>query len=379
MFQIIITMNKINTLALGLFIIANLMLMGGCGRDKVAQTAAPMKVEVIKVQQRSVPVSKDYIGTTSSMADVDIRARVQGFLLSFDFVEGQIVKQGELLFVIDPNSFKAQLAAAKAQLDESIATAAFNKIDAERKYKLYKEKAVSEQESDQAQASYKESAAAVEANKANVVQAQINLSYCYVYSPIEGVIGETLVDVGNLVGGTENTLLANVVKLNPIYVSFNPSVNDYGEFLKYKTNKPFKVEVTLPQQKDYKFNGEIDLVNNQADISTSTLLMRAVVNNSKNTLLPGIYVNVKLLLGNNPKAILIPSTTVMTEQTIRYVYVVNANKEVVTAPIQSQLEYQNDLIIDSGLKPGDLVITNNLQKIRPGMKVDPVITKDHKP
>lgn len=269
------------------FLIACMVMLVSCNDNKAALPPPPPKVNVIKIQTASVPVSKSYIGVTSSVANVDIRARVQGFLLSYNFTEGKIVKKGDLLFIIDPEPYKAQVAQAKGQLDQSIANTTFNKIDAQRKITLYKQNAGSEQEADLATTSYQSSLATVEANKANLQTAQINLSYCYIYSPITGMIGQKLVDVGNLVGGTQATVLATVVQLDPIYVSFNPSVNDYAEFLKYKTDKPFKVEVTMPQNQKYKFPGAVDLINNQADINTSTLLMRSVVSNPQSLLLPG--------------------------------------------------------------------------------------------
>lgn len=348
------------------------LLQSGCDFDKSTPPPPVLQVSVIKIQQTSIPVTKDYIGLTSSMSNVDIRARVQGFLQSFNFVEGTIVKKDQLLFMIDPASFKAAVDSAQGQLDESVANAAFDKLNAERQYILYKKQAVSEQDSDQATATYKAALGTIETNKANLEQAKINLSYCYVYSPITGMIGETQVDVGNLVGGSEATILANVVQLDPIYVSFNPSVNDYAEILKYKTDEPFKVEVTLPQQSDYLFKGKVDLINNQVATDTSTLLMRSEVNNPKNLLLPGLYVNVKLLLGTNTNAILVPAAAVVSDQSLQHVYTLNAKNEVVATRITSHMQYEDYLVVDSGLKPGDIVITNNLQKIRPGITVSPI-------
>lgn len=363
-------MNTIRYFSL-LLILPLYLLQSGCDFDKSTPPQPTLQVSVMKIQQTAIPVTKDYIGVTSSMSNVDIRARVQGFLKSYNFVEGTIVKQNQLLYVIEPEPFKAAVDSAQGQLDESIANAEFDKLNAERQYILYKKQAVSEQESDQATATYKAALGTVETNKANLEQAKINLSYCYVYSPITGMIGETQVDVGNLVGGSEATILANVVQLDPIYVSFNPSVNDYAEILKYKSKNPFKVEVTLPQQSGYLFTGEVDLVNNQVATDTSTLLMRSEVSNPKNLLLPGLYVNVKLILGTNPNAILVPAAAVMSDQSLQHVYTLNAKNEVVATRITSHIQYENYLVVDSGLKPGDIVITNNLQKIRPGITVSP--------
>lgn len=359
---------------IGLFLLACLLSITSCEK-KPAATQSALSVEVIKIQKSTIAMSKEYIGQTSSLSNVTIRARVQGYLQSFNFLEGSIVKKGDLLYVIEPEPFKAAVDAAKGALAQSVATAEFDRLDAERKLILYHKQAVSEQDSDQATATYKAALGNIETNKANLLQAQINLSYCYVYSPSDGMIGENQIDPGNLVGGTEATELATVVQLNPISVIFYPSVNDYNGMLQFKHNMPFKVIVTLPQQKGYKFTGKVDLINNQVDSTTSTLLMRSVVDNPNNLLLPGIYVNVKLLLGNASNIILVPSTAVMTEQNMQFVYVVNAENEVVANPIQTSMQYKNYLVVVSGLKAGDLVITTNLQKIRPGMKVIPELNK----
>ncbi len=191
------------------------------------------------------------------------------------------------------------------------------------------------------------------------------------HSPVDGIIGEKFVDVGNLVGASDKTLLANVVELNPIYVLFSPSIEDYGTFLQYRQNMPFAVTVSLPHEENIVFKGTVDLVNNEADTPTSTLLMRASIENPEQLLLPGIYVNITLELANNVPSLLIPTAAVTELQGQKTVNVVNAKNEVEVRTINTSGTYQNQYIVTSGVKEGEFIITNGVQKVRPGQQVKP--------
>lgn len=354
------------------FPLAMALLITGCSDSTPPTTPKPV-VSVLKVLKTNIPVTKEYIGITQSISSVDIRARVQGFLIKMNFVEGKPVKKNQLLFVIDPKPFEAKLNLAQGQLSKSIATKEYQQVEYLRLKDLVAKGDVSKSNFDKVSAQFGEAVAQVEVASAQVEDAKINLGYCSMYSPTDGIISHKYVDVGNLVGGVENTLLANVVKLDPLYVEFSPSVGDFGEFLKYRANMPFKVEATLPSDDKEIFTGQIDLINNQAEIPTSTILMRAVVSNPKNLLLPGIYVNVKLHLSDNAPAILIPIKSVTEVQGRRTVYVVGPDNKVQSRLITTSGQQKQNYIISSGLKEGDLVIVTGIQKIRPGMEVIPKI------
>lgn len=194
------------------------------------------------------------------------------------------------------------------------------------------------------------------------------------YAPFDGIIGQKFIDVGNLVGGADQTTLANIVVLNPIYVEFSPSVSDFSDFLKYQDEMPFDVKVVMPHNEKEIFNGKIDLINNQANINTSTILMRANVQNPKSYLLPGIYVNVRVILKHHSKALLVPAEAILESQGQRFVYVLGKGNKVVSQNIKVANEYKQQYVVTSGLNAGDIIITDGLQKIRPGMVVKP--TKD---
>ncbi|WP_165482682.1 efflux RND transporter periplasmic adaptor subunit [Legionella gresilensis] len=347
------------------------IVITSCSDQKPSAAPPKHQVPVSEIKTSYIPVYKEYIGITQSISSVDIRARVEGFLIKMNFVEGSIVKKNQLLFVIDPKPFEAQLNLAQGQLSRSIAEKEFQQLEFLRLKALVAKGDVAKARFDQVNALYREAIAQVDIQTAKVEQAKINLSYCSMYSPIDGIISHKYVDVGNLVGAGEKTLLANVVQLNPIYVEFNPSTSDFTELLKYRSNMPFKVEVTLPNDKNSRFYGKVDLINNQVNVSTSTILMRAIIDNPKNLLLPGIYVDVRLTLANKSPAILVPIAAVMQNQEMRSVYIVTSNNKVQSRTVTVSGQQDENYIITAGLKEGDRVILNGLQKLQPGMEVIP--------
>lgn len=366
---------KSNISKLGLVTLAfcTAVWIGGCSQSKAPKPPTPHVNTVVAISS-TIPITKEYIGITQSIASVDIRARVQGFLTKMNFVEGKPVKKNQLLFIIDPKPFEAKLDLAQGQLSQSIATKEYQQIEYLRMKELVVKGDVSKSRFDQVASRFNEAVAQVEISTAKVEVAKINLSYCYMYSPVDGIISHKYVDVGNLVGGAESTLLANVVELNPIYVEFSPSIGDFSELLKYRANMPFNVEITLAGDKSIKFSGKIDLINNQADVPTSTILMRAIVENPENLLLPGIYVNLNLKLTDKSSAILIPAIAVMEIQGQRSLYILAEGNKVQPRVIQTGEQIGSSYTVTSGLKAGETVITSNLQKIRPGQVVIPQLT-----
>ncbi|MCC5793068.1 MAG: efflux RND transporter periplasmic adaptor subunit [Legionellaceae bacterium] len=336
----------------------------------------PPTVQTMQLKSQEIPLTREYIGLTQSIAAVGIRARVKGFLQQMNFVEGKVVEKDQMLFIIEPQPFEARLELAKAKLAKAIAAMEYQKVEFSRMQQLVAKGDVSKARFDQVSAEYSEAQADVDFERAEVEQAQINLSYCYVHSPIHGTIGQKLVDVGNLVGGTENTLLANVVELDPMYVLFNPSVEDFSLFLQNKDQMPFKVKASLPHHSELVFDGQVDLIDNQADVGTSTILMRATLKNPQHLLLPGIYLNVQLIVSPKVPSLLIPSTAIIEQQTQRVVYTVDSENRVQTAVIQTKGEHGTDSIIQSGLQAGDQIIISGVQRLRPGMKVTPVPHKE---
>jgi len=345
--------------------------------DNTANKNAPTPtVNVVSIVNSTLPLKKQYIGITQSIASVAIRARVQGFLEKKNFIEGKPVKKGQLLYVIDPRPYEAQLNLAQGQLSRSIASKEYQEVEYLRLKQLVAKGDISKSNYDQSVSRLAETTADVQVQNAQVQNAQINLSYCFMYSPFDGIIGKKYVDVGNLVGGAENTLLAYVVQLNPVYVEFSPSVNDFTEFLTYRQNMPFKVEATMPQNDKMVFKGQVDLVNNQADTPTSTILMRATIDNPEQLLLPGIYVNLTLTIAPSHPVILVPAKAVIQVQGMYSVFVVGKDNKIVNKTVKVERQEKDQYIVTSGLQAGDLVIIDGLQKLRPGMTVKTQVIKD---
>jgi len=331
-------------------------------------------VQAMTLRFTPIPIEKDYIGFTKSMDAVDIRARVEGFLEKMLFIEGKRVKKGSVLYIIDQKPFIAKLDEALGKLDHAEAASEYARIQYLRMKDLVRKGDISKTKYDEVYSAYKIALSDTEVAKAQVETAKINLSYCSLKAPFDGLIGKKYVDLGNLVGAGESTLLAKVVRLDPIYVEFNPTVNDYSEFIKYRENAPFSASVSLPDYEQIQFEGKLNLVNNEADVKTSTILMRADIKNPNLFLLPNMYVNIKLRLADNIATILLPSAALIQTQEKRSVWVVNQQHQVEMRSVEIAGEYQNNSIIKSGLKKGDVVIIKDVQKIQPGMNVTPLFS-----
>lgn len=339
-----------------------------CGKKAPAPPPAPT-VTVFETLQQTVPVYLDYIGSTESVRSVDIRARVEGFLVERNFVEGDDVKAGEVVYVIDRRPFEAALAKSLGQLARDRAEVDFARVQMERYRLLAEQDFVAKQTYDDWATQYEQAVAAVEADEAQVVEDRLNLSWCTMVSPLDGRIGITYVHVGNLVGAGVDTKLATIVQLDPIYVYFSPSVSDLDTIRRYSKERDPAVKILLPGGTEHPYEGKLDFVNNQADKATSTVMLRAVVPNPGKTLLPGQFVTAALFVTNAPDVILVPKQAVSEDQRGTYVYVVDAQGKIQYRAVTATHEYKQYRVIDKGLKKGERVVIDGQQKVRPGMTV----------
>ncbi|MCA9810049.1 MAG: efflux RND transporter periplasmic adaptor subunit [Candidatus Dadabacteria bacterium] len=357
----------IYSISLALFVTA-----AGCGKEE-KKTPPPMPVTVAPVESETVPIYLDYVGTTDSIQTVDINARVEGFLIKRAFEDGADVKEGQLLFVIDPRPFEADLAAAQAQLSESRASLSYALEQVRRYEPLVGKQYITQDTYDGYVTQAEENRAAVEAAQANVTQAKLNLGYCTMYSPFDGRIGRRYVDVGNLVGAAgEPTKLATIVQLDPLYVYFSVAERDVPKVIGAQEENPLTVSVLLPDETKTPESGTVDFINNQVDVNTGTIELRAVVTNTRKSILPGQYVKVRLLLGEQPNTTIVPQQAVGEQQGQKYVYVVGEGNKVEFKNVTVGQDYGSKYtVIASGVKAGEKVIIEGLQKVRPGMVVSP--------
>ena len=332
-------------------------------------------VNVVTPLSKTVPVYASYVGNTQAIKTMDVKARVEGFLLKRYFVEGADVKKDDLMFEIDSKPFKAALDSAEAQLAKDNAAMEFAKNQVNRYKPLVEKEYITKEDFDNYVTKLEEALAAVKSDEANVEQAQLNLSYCKMFAPFDGRIGRTLVNIGNLVGAGQNTKLATIVQLNPIYAYFSPSDEDINRILEYKSKSPISAELEFSDGSKYKHNGEVDFVDNIVDSSTSTVTMRAAFPNPEKILLPGQYVKVYLYLSDLPNSLLIPEYAIAEDQAGQYVMTVNKDNIIEQKKIKTASSFKGMKVIINGLNKDDLVITNRLQMLKPGMRIVPIHTE----
>ncbi|MBS9475662.1 efflux RND transporter periplasmic adaptor subunit [Ancylobacter radicis] len=368
-------------------LITAVLALAGCSEQKQAQPAAPpaAAVTVAKPSVRTVTDYDEYVGRFTAVDLVQVYARVSGYLQSINFTDGQLVKQGELLFSIDKRPFQVALDQAQANLDKAQADLDFAQSDLQRAQTLIEDRvstAISKQTFDQRLQTERSARASVAAAQAQVHSAQLDLEFTELRSPVTGRIGDRKVSVGNLVtggaGGTNtNTLLATIVSMDPIYFEFT---YDEASYLRYQrmakqmgdTGKPIPVELGLIDEKSFSYKGTLNFVDNQISTETGTIRGRAQFANPDGIFTPGMFGRVRVPSSVPHEAVLVPDAAIGTEQTRKFVYVMQPGDE----PQVPQMKYvtlgrlsDGLRIINSGLTKDDLVVVNGLVRIRPGAKV----------
>ena len=412
---------------------ALLALLTGCDRgdakaSKQAPAIPPPTVIVAEVPQQTVQVSADFVARTEAVPTVEIRARISGVLEKVQFREGSEVKQGQVLFVIQQDEYKAALQSARAQLakadadltrakdisvidraraqlDQAKAELGKNQADVARYRPLVKEQAIPQQDLDTAlsreeaaragvqaaEAAFKDSIlsqrtaiqlaeAAVESGKAAVTQADLNLKYTVVESPVSGIVSKLAVDVGNLVGKGEPTLLATVSSIHPIFADFAIPEADYLRLVKrvpglgrgeVRRDRAPMLDLILADGTVFPQKGRPIFVDRAIDLKTGTIQVRAEFPNPQWVLRPGQFGRVRAVTEEVPDAILVPQVAVQDLQGAKTVLVVGEGDKVALRTVTVREPYQQFYIVSSGLKPGERVIVEGLQKARPGMQVKP--------
>jgi membrane fusion protein (multidrug efflux system) len=332
-------------------------------------------VKVIKAKEIIAPLNREYIGVLKSIQDVTLRARVEGFLDERLFKEGNVVHQGDILYVIDKAPFQAQLLTAEGNLKKAQADLVYQELQLRRYAQLVKHQNVSKSNYDQQLASFQAAQGNLESAQGSYEQAKLNLGYCDVISPLNGLAGKSYVDIGNLVSGANKTELVKVVQLDPIRVEFNPSVSDINLFLKYKQFKPFQTLVNLPDAKDQKWTGIVDFYDNIANVSTSTMLLRTTIRNADLLLRPDIYVNIKVTLDPKHPFKLIPINKMLEVQGVRQVQVVGKDKKLYWRAITIGDVHEKWVEVLDGLDKDDLIVDDNSVKLQEESLVNPILTQ----
>jgi membrane fusion protein (multidrug efflux system) len=352
---------------------ACLVLSLGCSREENT-SAAKFAVTVFTVEAREVPISMEWVGQTKGSFNVDIRARVEGYLEAIMYKEGRDVRAGESMFKIDPSTYRSFVNQARARLAEAQATNARARQDLARYKPLVQENAISRQEYDAAVALEQATASTVSAMRAALEKAQLDLSYCDVKSPISGVASIAAVGTGNLVGRGDNTLLARVSKIDPIRVTFNLSEQEYLAYKRSAQNKTastMPVQLTLADGSVWPHRGKLVVADNAVDPATGTLRIDAEFANPGEFLRPGQFGRVQVTTEMRQGAIVIPARAITELQGQARVAVVKNNK-VSYRNVELGQRIGSVIIVESGLVAGEQIIIDGLQMIRDGV---PVATK----
>lgn len=351
------------------------LLAVGCEKPAPPPPPAPPEVYVADVVQRDVPEYLDLVGQTQGFQDVEIRARVEGFLETMKFQEGTFVRKGDLLYEIDRKPLEAALAAAKADVATADARLAKANNDVTRYTPLVAKQAVSQQELDNARAAQDAARSQVEAGKAAVDKATLDLGYTRISSPIDGLAGTTLVKPGNLVGRGDATLLTTVSQIDPMIFRVGITEADYLRLAKRERGTSGQaataagIELTLADGTAYPPKGRLGPVERAVNAATGTLGIQLLFPNPNSVLRPGQYGRARLLLDTKANALLVPQRAVQELQGLYSVAVVSADNTVAFRSVKVGPRVDSLWVIEDGLKPGEKVVVEGLQRIRDGMTV----------
>jgi len=350
---------------------------------KAAPAAPPPTVVVMDVTATNAPASAEFIGQLDSPQNVEVRARVEAFVDKIIFTEGTEVKEGDPLFKLDDKPAQERLAAANGILAE--ARAALNKYekDVARLTPLAEKKAVPQQDLDNAIAYVDVGKAAVQSAEARVQSATIDLGYCDVRAPIDGLIGAKMVQMGELVGKGSPTLLATISQLDPIWFYCNVSEVDYlrAEADRLRSGKHIEdvpITLILSDGSAHPEKGNVIFVDRAVDPKTGTLRMRAAFANPQRLLRPGMFARAIADLGVRPDSILVPERAVAELQGKNFVWVISPDNKAVQRPVTVGRQIGGELLIDAGLKAGDRIVVEGLQKVRDGLTVKPMTAEEIK-
>jgi membrane fusion protein (multidrug efflux system) len=359
---------------LPLLMVAAALAIASCSKGpQQPPQMPPPEVGVVEAKAQSIPLTRNLVGRLSATRTADVRARVAGVLVKRVYTEGTDVKEGQLLFQIDPAPLQAALNAQLANLAAAQATAQNNHVAAERARSVASKGLLSKTDLDNADAAERTSAAAVKQAQANVDAAKINLGYANVTAPISGRASQQQVTEGALVGQGEATLLTSIWQIDPIYVNFSQAVGELDQLQRSQANgdvsldgqNKARVELVLPDGTPLGEPGTLDFSDVAVDASTGAVNLRGIVPNSDHKLLPGMYVNVRVTLGELKHAYLVPQAAVLRDAKGPYVYAVGKDGKVAMKRIKADAQQADTWIVTDGVAEGDQIVVSGVQKVKP--------------
>ncbi len=348
-----------------------LIITAGCSKGNVqaAPVMPPPLVSVVKATTQDVPLYLDEIGKNAAFESVTVTPQVSGRIVERHFRDGENLRRGQLLFVVDPRPYKAQVDSAQAALAQAKAALDLAKIQFARDEEVIAARAISKQDYDTKKNAVDVNQAQVEAAEATLETAKLNLEYCYIHSPIDGRAGSRLVDVGNVVQPNATSLLS-IQRVDPIYANFTVTEGDLPEVQKQMSRGTLTAAVRLPSdpEKGAK-TGRVEFLDNAVQNGTGTVNLRAILTNPDHHFWPGQFVDVKLVLNTEKKAVLIPSQATQISQKGPFVYIVKKDDTAELRPVKLGQRQGDDVVVLDGIAPDERVVLAGQLLIRPGGKV----------
>jgi len=350
-----------------------LLFVAGCSQSDQAAGEKPPQmpptpVTAVAVKQKDVPLQLHAIGSVHPYSTVSIKSRVDGQLAKVGFKEGDEVKEGDLIFTIDPRPFETALHEVEANLARDTASLQNAEADMRRTDELATTKAVAATVVDQNRAKVASLKGTVAADQAAVESATVQLSFCYIHAPITGRIGVLLVNAGNMVKNND-TILATINQIQPTYVDFSVPEQDLPAVRDRMSSDPMTVQVTISRQPGRHAQGELKLINNQVDQATGTVLLRAEFPNRDEWLWPGQFVDAALTLQVETNVVVVPAEAIQFSQQGRYLVVVKPDQTVEFRPVEIGDSLSGEAVVKKGVQPGELVVTSGQLRLQPGSKV----------
>jgi multidrug efflux system membrane fusion protein len=344
-------------------------LLAGCSQESSTMQMPPVPVVVSQVVRKTVPFEVTSIGNVEAYRTVSVRSQVGGVLREIHFKEGDHVKKGQPLLLIDPAPYRAALEAAKATFARDQATAANLEQTVARYDELVKKNYITAQQHSDMLSQLASTKATVQADSAAVVSASLNLDYCSISSPIDGRIGEKLVDEGNVVKANSDNPLLVIHQIEPVFVRFTVPERYLTEILKRSGEQPLIVRAAAPEETPGVHKGKLTFIDNAVDRSTGTIMLKAEFANHDTMMWPGEFVNVVLVLKELPEAVVVPAQAIGTGQQGDYLFVLKSDATVELRPVTVQYRLNNDAVIERGVEPGERVVIDGQLRLRPGASV----------
>ena len=378
MWEILSAFRKLaNAVLLGLI---SLSVLGGCKKQEAVELPPPI-VTVTQAIEKQVQDWDEYTGRLAPMGTVDVRPRVSGYITEVKFVDGDLVKKGQPLFIIDPRPYQADYDQAKAELDKAEAALKLASSDFDRAKQLRDKGVTAAGDFDQRAATLQQATGAYQSARAALQAAQLNLEFCTVTAPIDGRAGLANVTVGNLVSADGKDPLTTIVSTNPVYAYADVDERSLLRYVRYYQSKEkgpedadevkIPIELSLQDEEGFPHTGYIDFLDNRVDPSTGTIRIRGVFDYENGLLGPGLFVRVRIPAGLPYKAVLVPERSVASDQGQKYVVVVKEDNTAEFRPVQVGTLFDTMRVIKEGLKAGETVVVDGLLKVRPGQKVEP--------